>query len=115
MKLFRRRPPQTGPANSDAATPAPVAPTPPKQTLEISLSAEQKCLLEKPFDARVDRILHEIYEDKAAAERALNARRIVEFPQGDPGGRHVIQDEDGFWRIVPGPAPASLEKFSDAL
>jgi len=29
--------------------------------------------------------LDEIYEDKAAAERALNARRIIEFPHGDSG------------------------------
>ncbi|PYL87623.1 MAG: hypothetical protein DMF17_02000 [Verrucomicrobia bacterium] len=51
--------------------------------------------------------MDEIYEDKAAAERALNARRIIEFPRGDSGERHVIQDERGFWRIVPGPAPTS--------
>src|SRR5437660_2188418 len=116
MKLFRRRPPQPGPANSADATAAPVPqPAPPKQPLEISLSAEQKCLLEKPIDPRVDRILDEIYEDKAAAERALNARRIIEFPHGDSGERHVIQDEHGFWRIVPGPAPTSLKEFFDAL
>jgi len=58
---------------------------------------------------------HEIYEDKAAAERALKARRIIEFPHGDSGERHVIQDERGFWRIVSGPAPASLKEFFDAL
>jgi len=110
MKLFRRRPPHAGPANSADATPAP-----PKQPLEISLSAEQKCLLEKPLDPRVDRIFDEIYEDRAAAERALNARRIIEFPHGDSGERHVIRDERGFWRIVPGPAPGSLKEFFDAL
>jgi hypothetical protein len=118
IKLFRRRP-QAGLANSADATPAPVAPVPqpvpPKQALEISLSAEQKCLLEKPLDPRVDRILHEIYEDKAAAERALNARHIIEFPPSDSGEGQVIQDEHGFWRIVPGPAPTSLKKFSDKL
>jgi len=59
--------------------------------------------------------LDEIYEDKAAAELALNARRIIEFPHGDSGERHVIQDEHGFWRIVPGPAPTSLKEFFDAL
>ena len=115
MKLFRRRPPQAGPANSDDAMAALVEPAPPKQTLEISLSAEQKCLLEKPLDPRVDRILHGIYGDKAAAERTLNFRHIIEFPPSDSGEGHVIQDEHGFWRIVPGPAPTSLKKFSDAL
>src|SRR5207245_10905214 len=65
----------------------------------------QGSLLEKPIDPRVDRILDEIYEDKAAAERALDARRIIEFRHGDSGERHVIQDERGFWCIVPGPAP----------
>lgn len=119
MKLFRRRPPQAGPANSADATPGPVAPAPqpapPKQPLEILLSAEQKCLLEKPLDPRVDRILHEIYEDKAAAERTLEARRIIELPHGDSDERHVIQDERGFWRIVPGPAPTSLKESFDAL
>jgi hypothetical protein len=54
-------------------------------------------------------------EDKAAAERALSARRIIEFPHGDSGERHVIQDERGFLPIVPGPASASLRKFFDAL
>ncbi len=110
MKLFRRRPPQV-----DLANPADATPAPPKQPLEISLSAEQKCLLEKSLDPRVDRILHEIYEDKAAAEHALNVRRIIESPHGDSGERHVIQDEHGFWRIVPVLAPTSPEKFAGAL
>jgi streptomycin 6-kinase len=81
----------------------------------IALSDEHKSLLEKPVHPRVDRILQEIYADRAAAERALNARRIIEFPPGDSGERHVIQDERGFWRIVPGPAPMQLNKFFDAL
>src|ERR1700680_2240229 len=110
MKLFRRRPPQAGPANSADATPAP-----PKQPLEISLSAEQKCLLEKPLDPRVDRILRKIYSNKAEAERALNARRIIDFPHGDSGERHVIQDEHGFWRIVPGPPPQRDAQLFDSL
>ena len=107
MKLFRRRPPQAGPANSADATPAP--------PLEISLSAEQKCLLEKPLDPRVGRILRKIYSNKAEAERALNARRIIDFPHGDSGERHVIQDEHGFWRIVPGPPPQRDAQLFDSL
>jgi|ERR1700720_4022195 len=108
MKLFRRRPPQADPANSaDAA--------PPIQPLEISLSAEQKCLLEKPLDPRVDKILRKIYSNKAEAERALNARRIIDFPHGDSGERHVIQDDDGFWRIVPGPPPQRDAQLFDSL
>lgn len=82
---------------------------------EISLSAEQKSLLEKPIDPRVDRILQEIYEDRAAAERALNARRIIDFPHGDSGERHVIQDEHGFWRVVPGPTPNIPRQLLDGL
>jgi len=52
---------------------------------------------------------------KLPQERGLNARRIIEFPHGDSGERHVIQDERGFWRIVPGPAPGSLKEFFGAL
>ena len=119
MKLFRRSPPEAGPAKPADGPPAPIPPTtqpePAEKPLEISLSAEQKSMLEKPIDPRVDRILHEIYDDKAAAERALNARRIIEFPIGDSGERHVIQDEEGFWRIVPGAPPTSLNEFFDAI
>jgi hypothetical protein len=79
------------------------------------LSAEQQSLLDKPVDPRVDRILQEIYADRAAAEAALKARRIIVFPKGDSGERHVIQDDQGFWRIVPGPAPTTLNEFFDAL
>jgi hypothetical protein len=118
MKLFRRG---NGPAPPADASPTPAEPVPavprvpnPKP-LEISLSEEQKCLLEKPIDPRVDRILQEIYADKEAAERALKSRRIIEFPHGDSGERHVIQDEDGFWRIVPGAPPVSLNEFFDAI
>jgi len=56
-----------------------------------------------------------LFADRAAAERALNARRIIEFPTEDSGERHVIQDERGFWRIVPGLAPPKLNEFFDAL
>jgi hypothetical protein len=79
------------------------------------LSGEQKSMLEKPLDPRVDRILHEIYADRAAAERALQARRIISFPSDDSGERHVVQDADGFWRIIPGPVPTKLNEFFDAL
>lgn len=70
----------------------------------IALSAEQKTILEKPLDPRVDRILHELHSDRAAAENALKARRIIQFPQSDWAGARVVQDENGFWRIVPGAA-----------
>src|SRR5712691_6572426 len=115
MKLFRRSLPQVGPAKPDDGLLQPIPTTPQPaaaaKPLEISLSNEQKSLLQKPIDPRVDRILQEIYDDKAAAERALNARRIIEFPHGDSGERHVTQDEDGFWRIVPGAPPISLNEF----
>ena len=107
MKLFRR--PTSPPAQAGETVP-PVAvtlPEPaqiPEPPRKISLSDEQKSILKEAFDPRVDRILNEIYADKAAAEHALtSARRIINFPPSDSGERRVIQDENGFWRIVPGP------------
>ncbi len=107
MKFFRRRP------DSQPE----VAETPPFKLPErplISLSEEQKQMLETPVDQRVDRILHETYADQAAAERALT-RRIIEFPGSDSGERHVVQDEDGFWRIIPGPPLSEDSRMIDGL
>jgi len=104
MKLFRKRASQPAtPKTADPPSPvaAASAPPPPSKPTQIALSAEQKDLLQTPVDPRVDRILQEIYADRAAAERALKSRRIIEFPLGDSGERRVIQDEQGFWRIVP--------------
>ncbi len=115
MKLFRKSSPQTTPAKPVDVTPPLAEPVPHQNPRGISLSAEQKSILESPLDPRVDRILQEMYADKAAAERALSARRIIEFPIGDSGERHVIQDKDGFWRIVPGPPPTPLNEFFDAI
>jgi|GEM_PF-1033652 hypothetical protein len=112
MKLFRRG---SVPAKAADAAPAPARAVPRQAPLGISLSAEQKSLLEKPIDPRVGRILQEIYADKAAAERALKSRRIIDFPHGDSGERHVIQDKQGLWRIVAGPPPTQLNEFFDAL
>ena len=112
MKLFRRNSAPALPLQPEAVPPPPPQP---KKSPEISLSAEQKALLVKPVDPRVGRILQEIYADRAAAEAALKARRIIAFPNQDGGERHVIQDENGFWRIVPGPAPTTLNEFFDAL
>jgi len=115
MKLFRKSPSAARAAIPAETTPIQITPTSLKKPREISLSAEQKSLLEKPLDPRVDRILQEIYTDKAAAEAALKARRIIAFPTVDSGERHVVQDEHGFWRILPGPAPTTLSEFFDAL
>jgi hypothetical protein len=49
MKLFRRR---SNPPKQADETPVPAAPA------EISLSAEQKSLLEKPIDPKANRNLH---------------------------------------------------------
>jgi hypothetical protein len=81
----------------------------------ISMNAEQKSLLEEPIHPRVERILQEIYDDRAAAERALNARRIIEFPISDSGEPYVIQDENGFWRIVPGTVPVKSARLADRV
>ena len=119
MKLFRRSLVEVGPAKPDDGPLQPIPTTPQAapaaKPLEISLSDEQKSMLENPIDPRVDRILQEIYADKEAAERALKSRRIIEFPHGDSGERHVIQDEEGFWRIVPGAPPVSLNEFFGAI
>jgi hypothetical protein len=116
MNLFRRRRSSAVPPENTFEL-GPVKPTQhaPLPLPEISLSAEEKSMLEKPLDPRVDRILQEIYADRAAAVRALKARRIVSFPNDDSGERHVVQDPEGFWRIVPGPAPTKLNEYFDAL
>jgi hypothetical protein len=118
MKLFRKRGRQPDPlktaeepASATAVSPQSPAPEP----CAIALNAEQKDLLQTPVDPRVERILQEIYADRTAAEAALKARRIIAFPAGDSGERHVIQDEHGFWRIVPGAVPTELSEFFDAL
>ncbi len=108
MKLFRRR---GNPAKQGVDT---VMPSTPKSAA-ISLSAEQKSMLENPVDSRVDRILQEIYADRAEAERALKARRIIQFPHSDSGERLVVQDEDGFWRIVSGSPPETPTQLLDSL
>ena len=79
------------------------------------MTAEQKQLLQKAVDPRVERIMQEIYADRAAAERALKSRRIIEFPIGDAGERCVVQDEQGFWRIVPVAEPRSATRLGDCL
>lgn len=117
MKLFRRR--GNPPAKVEEPVPpseGPVTAKVPEPPRKISLSDEQKSILEQPVDPRVDRIMNEIYADQAAAELALrSARRIISFPFRDSGERRVIQDENGFWRIVPGPVSAQPITMLDAL
>ena len=115
MKLFRKSRAAAQPAQIIDVPPLPVPARAVQPPRTISLTAEHKSLLEKPLDPRVDRIMQEIYADRAAAEAALKTRRIIAFPSGDSGERHVIQGADGFWRIVPGPAPTTLNEFFDAL
>jgi hypothetical protein len=110
--FFKRRNPAEPPENTfEIATPSA---TEICHLREISMSTEQRGMLDQPLDPRVGRIMEQIYADKTAAERALNSRQIVRFPSPDSGERHVIQDADGFWRIVPGPAPKESAVF-DAL
>src|ERR1041384_3555388 len=108
MKLFRRGDPvkiDTEPVS---------VPTPPAKPQPIPLNAEQRAMLEQPVDSRVDRILEEIYADKAAAERAIQSRQIIRFPGGGSSKPRVVQDGQGFWRILP-PAPAPEETHVDLL
>src|ERR1700686_4328300 len=115
MNLFRRHRNPAEPAEISFQLAPAVETHKPIQLRQISMSAEQKSLLDSPIDPRVERIMQEIYADKAAAERALNSRRIIFFPSADSGERHVVQDQDGFWRIVPGPAPQADTRLFDAI
>jgi hypothetical protein len=115
MKLFFKSRNTSAPAENTFEL-APAIPKPPVHLpAKISLTAEQKEILDQPVSSRVTRILDQIYADRAAAERALNARQILSFPSGDSGERHVIQDTNGFWRIVPGPAQTTPARLYDAL
>jgi hypothetical protein len=107
MNLFRKR---GNPPKQADETPVPAAPA------AISLSAEQKSLLETPIDPKLNRmILQRIYAYKAEAERVLNAERISDSPPDDSEERHVIRNEHGFWRIVPGSPPERGAQFLDSL
>ena len=108
MKLFRRGDDTPRKAGENPAAAASVPPEVIPAPREISLSTEQRSILEAPVDPRVDMILQEIYADKTAAENALNTSR-------DSGKRHVIQDQRGLWRIVPDCAPQEPIRFLDAL
>jgi hypothetical protein len=66
MKLFRRR--RKRPKQADE-TSVPAAPA------EISLSVEQKSLLEKPIDPKANKTLHK------------GLQRIVPAPPPEPGAR----------------------------
>lgn len=116
MNLFHKtQNPAQPPENTFQLEPARETRKEPIRLSPISLNAEQKEILDRPVDPRVDRILQEIYQDQQAAERALKSRRIIEFPADDSGERRVVQDEQGFWRIVPGPAPEQAKRLLDAL
>lgn len=108
MKLFRRGDTPARSAGAEAVAAAPVLPTVVPARREISLTSEQRSILEKPVDPRVDRILEDVYADKTAAETALNMSR-------DSGKRQVIQDQSGLWRIVPDSAPQEPISLLDAL
>jgi hypothetical protein len=69
----------------------------PPARIQISLSAEQKAILDTPV---VEKLLRKRYGDRAAAEKALRAQ-----DNGSGDKRHVVQDANGFWRIADGPAP----------
>lgn len=113
MKLFRRSADAAQPVNQPVASSFTVPEAIPagpvsagiQHALElIALSAEQREMIEKPINPRIERTLQELHADKAAAEDALKARRIIKFPGNDWADAHVVQDENGFWRISPGPA-----------
>ncbi len=81
MKLFPRRDSSGTPANPPVGgtEEMPVLP-PPKIT--ISLSEEQKTMLETPVDPRVHRLLQKINDGKITAAQS-QARRVIGFVNGD--------------------------------
>lgn len=115
MKLFSKPRNSAEPAENTFEIAAPSPQPTIHSTGKISMTAEQKDILDQPLNPRVNRIMEQIYADKAAAERALNGRQIVAFPSNDSAERHVVQDADGFWRIVPGPPPQGETRLFDAL
>jgi hypothetical protein len=78
MKLFNRRDPSPKSQPVEEAEPVPVLPP----IVTISLSAEQKTMLETPVDPRVHRLLEKL-NDSRVAEQARRARRTIGFGQGD--------------------------------
>lgn len=94
MKLFKRSQDSAKPA-PNAGPPAPLLP-PERPT--ISLTAEEKNMLEQPMDPRVARILEELRAIKVAEEQAPGSSRIIRFPESNlpddtqspiPGGRSL--------------------------
>ena len=77
MKLFHRRDPS---AKAQEAEPEAAPVLPPIVT--ISLSDEQKTLLETPVDPRVQRLLQKL-NDGRAAEKPGQPRRVIGFTQAD--------------------------------
>lgn len=111
MNLFRKPPLDSTVAGSPAASPPGVY----KPVPEISLSAEQKALLKGPVNPRVDKILSELFDDRAAAEKALATRRATAGAVSIKEGARVIQDASGFWRIVAGDPPDNSVSMLDGL
>jgi hypothetical protein len=81
MKLFHRRDPSPKSQPVEEAGPVPVLPP----VVTISLSDEQKTMLETPVDPRVHRLLEKINDTKVA-EQARRARRTIGFGQGEEPG-----------------------------
>jgi hypothetical protein len=105
VKLFRERGKSPAPAAEVVISRSPIRTE--KRPIEfppIPLSPEQRAVLQSPITERVARILKGIYGDKAAAERAIKARRIVSFPFGGGHPSHAMQYDDGYWHIAPGSA-----------
>lgn len=80
MKLFPKRDPSAKAEESETeAVPA----LPPIVT--ISLSDEQKTMLETPVDPRVHRLLEKLNDSKVA-DQSRRSRRAIGFGQGDQPG-----------------------------
>src|SRR5437762_12250748 len=97
MKLFRKR-------NGSGPTPAEAGPLTaalenqlesqnilaeipkrlPPEPLVVALSADQKAILAKPIDPRVEQLLQELRAVKEAAERGEDSDRIIQFPKKAP-------------------------------
>jgi hypothetical protein len=97
MKLFRKRngssppPAEAGPLTAalenqleSQSILAESRKTRPPEPLVVALTAEQKAILARPIDPRVEQLLQELRAVREAAEREADSDRIIQFPKAPP-------------------------------
>jgi hypothetical protein len=87
-----------------ASQPDPLECRRPVELPPIPLSAEHRAILEQPLNPRVARILAELRDEVAEAQRAMDARRVIRFPRAGSMG-HVVRDSEGRLTFPSGAPP----------